>query len=172
MTRGEARQPVLVVLVGGDGDEHRHLGVDLGGIEHRHARLDDAVLLHLLDAPPAGRGRQPDAAADLRHRHGGVLLQDGQDHAVEAVHGERPSELGLKLFSAALGVRRQCCAELRRSRNGFLQTPGRAQAPIASVHPSAACWPAASHAPAISAILNHTASRNLNGAMQSIEKAS
>ena len=82
---GEALQPLVIVLVGGDGDEGGDAGVDLARIEERDAADDDALLLELLDAAPAGRGRQADPAADLGDRHGRVLLEDLQNLAIETI---------------------------------------------------------------------------------------
>jgi hypothetical protein len=86
MIREKARKPVLVVLVRRDEGEYRDLGVHLGGIEHSGPCDDHALLFHLLDAPPARRGGQPDAPADFGDGDGGVLLKDAEDHSIEPVH--------------------------------------------------------------------------------------
>src|SRR5690606_1810350 len=71
---------------GADGDEDGDARADLLGIEQRHAPLDVARLLQLLDAPPARRGRQANGLADLGDGKRAVLLQDAKDvdiHGVE-----------------------------------------------------------------------------------------
>jgi hypothetical protein len=57
-------------------DEGGQADIDAAGIEQRHARLDDPLILQPLDAAPAGIARQPDAFAEIVERRGGVPLQD------------------------------------------------------------------------------------------------
>ena len=67
---GEALQPDLVVL----GGFHRDIGgkaeIDRRAVSKGHPGADDAVLLQLLDPPPAGGGREPDRIGDLTNRGG------------------------------------------------------------------------------------------------------
>ncbi|MCY1245597.1 hypothetical protein D9M72_587610 [compost metagenome] len=65
-----------------DRHEHRDLGVDLHRIEKGDTAADDAVLFHLLDAPPARRGRQADLLCKVGNSQRGILLQQAQDFAV------------------------------------------------------------------------------------------
>ena len=46
-------------------------------IDQRHPFEDDPIGFQPLNALPAGRRRQSDAAADIGNRQRGVLLQDG-----------------------------------------------------------------------------------------------
>jgi hypothetical protein len=54
-------------------------------IQKRHARLDDAVLFELLNAPPASRGRQPQLRGDVRNRQGASPLQDVQQPQIQVI---------------------------------------------------------------------------------------
>ena len=94
---GEALEPLVIVLVGGDGDEGGDFGVDPLGVEQGDTAGDDAVLLELLDAAPARCRRETNAAADFGDGDGGVLLEDLQDLAIEAVdHCRFPSVIRIR----------------------------------------------------------------------------
>ena len=68
-----------------DRDENRDPEPDLVLVDQRDPAQDHAVGLQPLDALPAGGRRQPDPVADLGNRQGGVLLQHGQDFAVDGI---------------------------------------------------------------------------------------
>ena len=68
-----------------DRDEHGNAEPDLVLVDQRHPAQDHAVGLQPLDALPARRRRQPDPVADLGDGQRGVLLQHGQDFAVDGV---------------------------------------------------------------------------------------
>jgi hypothetical protein len=78
------------MVAGLDRDEHRDAEPDLFRIDHRDALLDHAFGLELLDALPAWRRGQPDAAADLRDGERGVLLQYAEYLPVDGVHATKP----------------------------------------------------------------------------------
>ena len=68
--------------------EDRDVEAERRAVEQRDAPADDPGLLELLDAPPAGRGREAGAGGDLGHRQRAFPLQQVEDAPVEAVeHG-------------------------------------------------------------------------------------
>jgi hypothetical protein len=81
------------VLAGRDGDESGDAGVDLARIEQRYAPGDHAVLFELLDAAPARRCRETDAAAYLGNGNSRVLLQNLEDFSIKPVHHGAPLEI-------------------------------------------------------------------------------
>src|SRR3546814_9611894 len=56
-------------------------------LEQGHVAGDDAGLLQLAHAPPAGRGRDADRPGEIDVGNAGVLLQHRQDAAVDGVEG-------------------------------------------------------------------------------------
>ncbi len=76
------------MVAGLDRDEDGDAEPDLVLIDQRDAPLDHAVGFEPLNALPARRRRQPDQVADLGDRAGGVLLQQGENFAVDGVHEE------------------------------------------------------------------------------------
>ena len=68
-----------------DRDEHGDAEPDLVLVDQRHPAQDHAIGLQPLDALPARGRRQTDPVADLGDGQGGVLLQHGQDLAVDGV---------------------------------------------------------------------------------------
>ncbi len=74
-------------MIGLDGHKHRHAHAQLFAVEQAHLLADDALLGHLLDALPAGSGRQADAFRNLVDRERGVFLQEGKNAVVFLVHG-------------------------------------------------------------------------------------
>ena len=78
-----------------DRNEDRNAEPDLVLIDQRDPAQNHAVGLEPLDTLPAGRRGQPDPVADLGDGERGVLLQHGQDLAVdgiEAAAGVREAE--------------------------------------------------------------------------------
>src|SRR5262249_48823379 len=65
--------------------EHGDAEPDLVLVHQRHAAQDDVLGLEPLDPLPARGGREPDLLTDFGDGQGGVLLQDGQDLAVDGV---------------------------------------------------------------------------------------
>jgi len=68
-----------------DLDEDRDRVADFCRVDQRDIGADNARLLHTLDTPLHGRRRQVDPLADDPLRRRVVLLQNGQDRAVESV---------------------------------------------------------------------------------------
>ena len=68
-----------------DRNEDRNAEPDLVLIDQRDPAQDHAVGLEPLDALPAGGRGQADPVADLGDGEGGVLLQHGQDFAVDRI---------------------------------------------------------------------------------------
>src|SRR6266853_1692259 len=58
-------------------------------VQQRHGAPDDAVLLQLLDAPPARGLGQADAIGDLGGAQLAVTLQQLQDSGIQLVHETR-----------------------------------------------------------------------------------
>jgi hypothetical protein len=85
----EALEPGQGMLVGLDRHEHGDADIDARRVEDGDAPLDDAGLLQLLDAAPAGCGREPDLLADIGHGERAVLLQDLENLDVHLIeHGQ------------------------------------------------------------------------------------
>ena len=74
------------MVAGLDRDEHGDAEPELVLIDQGDAFLDHAVGFEPLDALPARRRGQADAAADLGNRKRGVLLQHRENLAVDGVH--------------------------------------------------------------------------------------
>ncbi len=90
-----------------DAHEHGDPDVELGSVEQGDPAADDPRLLEVLDAPPAGRGREPGAFGDLRYRQGRVLLQAVEYLPVDTVHrATNPTNLKIsgKIFYGLI-----CC---------------------------------------------------------------
>ena len=68
-----------------DRNEHGDAEPDLVLVDQRDPAQDHAVGLQPLDALPAWRRGQPDPVADLGDGKRGVLLQHGQDLAVDGI---------------------------------------------------------------------------------------
>src|SRR5690606_32449658 len=84
----ERLQPGGIVLVGADGDEHVDAEVEAVAVEQGDPPVDHAALFEVLDASPARRGRQADALGDLRNGQAGIVLKEGEDFLVDAIHDE------------------------------------------------------------------------------------
>ena len=61
---------------------------DANRVEQRDAATDNAVLLHLLDAPPARRRRQADLLGKIGDGQRRVFLKDAKNFSVESVHAK------------------------------------------------------------------------------------
>ena len=68
-----------------DRNEDRNAEPDLVLVDQRDPAQDHSVGFQPLDALPAGGRGQPDPVADLGDGKGGVLLQHGQDFAVDGI---------------------------------------------------------------------------------------
>ena len=84
---GEPVEPLLRVVPGFDRDEDRHAEPELFLIDQRDALLD-----HTLDSRRWMRFQhgvdEPDEIADLGDGAGGILLHEGEDLAIDGVHGD------------------------------------------------------------------------------------
>jgi hypothetical protein len=89
---GKTPEPFMRVRAGADGDEGGDAGVDLDRVEQRDPAADDALLLELLYAAPAGRRRQSHLLGDVGDGESRVFLQKAQDLTVETVHGKAPEK--------------------------------------------------------------------------------
>ncbi|MNJ76865.1 hypothetical protein D3C77_742420 [compost metagenome] len=65
--------------------EHAVLQADLLAIHQHRVAADHPLLFQLLDAPPAGRGRQADPLGELLHGLPGIALQLAEQLAGEFV---------------------------------------------------------------------------------------
>jgi len=78
------------MIAGLDRDEHRDAEPDLFRVDNGNALLDHTLGFELLDALPARRRGQPDAAANLRDGERGILLQHTEYLPVDGVHATKP----------------------------------------------------------------------------------
>ncbi|MCY1186363.1 hypothetical protein D9M68_744640 [compost metagenome] len=76
--------------VGVELDLGEHLGVeaDLAPVQQGHLAADHPLVLQPLDAPPAGRLRQPDPLGDLGGGQAGVLLQQLENAFVVGIQSD------------------------------------------------------------------------------------
>jgi hypothetical protein len=65
-----------------------------GGVYAAAIALDDIVLLHVANAPPARRCRQPDLARQFRHRDAAILLEFPQDPSIRGIQSVVAGFLG------------------------------------------------------------------------------
>ena len=94
---GEGFEPFPAVVAGFDSNEDIEPEPDRLRIGERHHGADYPGLLHLLNAPPAGRWRKADKFGNRRRGSIGVLLQQGEDPSVGLVHGVSITQTAKKL---------------------------------------------------------------------------
>ena len=82
-----------------DRHENRNTESDLVLVDQRDPAQDDAVGFQPLDPLPARRRGQSDPVADLGDRQRGILLQHGQNLAVDGVE----PAIGLKNVNGEVG---------------------------------------------------------------------